>query len=220
VTRLLAISDEVDAKLYDPDVKELEVDLVVSCGDLPFDYLEFVMSALNVPLVYVPGNHDPDLKGHQLDAETIGLTWTGPPFAKEAPGPLGGINVDGRIVDEAGLRIAGLGGSVRYSRGPNQYTQIEMRRRARRLERRARFRRLRDGRGVDVVVAHSPPAGVGDDPGDPAHRGFEAYRRLVERLSPRLLLHGHVHPFGTATPIGLLGTSEVHNVVGHKVLEA
>ncbi|MGH2694195.1 MAG: metallophosphoesterase family protein, partial [Actinomycetota bacterium] len=116
-------------------------------------------------------------------------------------------------------RVAGLGGSVRYSKGPNQYTQAEMRRRALRLELRGRVRRLRDGRGVDLLIAHSPPAGVGDDPDDPAHRGFKAFHRLVGSLSPRLLLHGHVHPFGREAPPGRLGATEVHNVVGHKVLE-
>jgi hypothetical protein len=219
VTRLLAIADEVDRELYDPQIKELEVQLVVSCGDLPFDYLEFIVSALNVPLLYVPGNHDPDLRGRPLDKEILGPAGFKKPWESEPPGPLGGTNIDGRVVDEAGLRVAGLGGSIRYSKGPNQYTQAEMRRRALRLELRARARRLRNGHGLDVLIAHSPPAGVGDDPEDPAHRGFKAFHRLVGKLSPRLLLHGHVHPFGRETPMGRLGATEVHNVVGHKVLE-
>lgn len=219
MARLLAIADEVDRELYDPQIKELDVQLVLSCGDLPFEYLEFIVSALNVPLLYVPGNHDPDLKGRPLDEDIISLTGFKKPWETEPLGPLGCTNIDGRIVDDAGLRVAGLGGSVRYSKGPNQYTQAEMRRRALRLELRARARRLRDGRGLDFFIAHSPPAGVGDDPEDPAHRGFESFNRLAEKLSPRLLLHGHVHPFGRETPPGRLGATEVHNVVGHKVLE-
>ncbi len=221
MTRLLAIADEVDRELYDPQIKELDVDLVVSCGDLPFDYLEFIVTTLNVPLLYVPGNHDPDLRGRPLDGDIIGLTKTGlrRSWETDPPGPLGGINTDGRIVDEAGLRLAGLGGSVRYSEGPNQYTQAEMRSRALRLELRGRLKRLTDGRAVDILMAHSPPAGLGDNPEDPAHRGFVAFHRLVKKLSPRLVLHGHIHPFGTPTPPNRLESAEVHNVVGHKVLE-
>jgi hypothetical protein len=219
VTRLLAIADEVDRELYDPQIKELDVQLVVSCGDLPFEYLEFIVSTLNVPLLYVPGNHDPDLRGRPLDKEIIGPTGFKKPWESEPLGPLGATNIDGRVVNEAGLKLAGLGGSIRYSKGPNQYTQAEMRRRALRLELRARARRVRDGRGLDLFIAHSPPAGVGDEPDDPAHRGFEAFHRLVGKLSPRLLLHGHVHPFGRETPTTRLGATEVHNVVGHKVLE-
>ena len=221
MTRLLAVADEVDRELYDPQIKELDVDLVVSCGDLPFDYLEFILTTLSVPLIFVPGNHDPELRGRPLDGEVIGLMKTGfkRSWETEPPGPPGGINADGRIVDEAGVRLAGLGGSVRYSRGPNQYTQRQMRARAVRLELRDRWERATGGRRVDVLIAHSPPAGLGDDPDDPAHRGFEAFHRLVRTLSPRLFLHGHVHPFGTATPPHRLATAEVHNVVGHKVLE-
>jgi 3',5'-cyclic AMP phosphodiesterase CpdA len=221
VTRLLAVADEVDRELYDPQIKELDVDLVVSCGDLPFDYLEFILTTLSVPLIFVPGNHDPDLRGRPLDGDIIGLTKTGfkRNWETDPPGPPGGLNADCRIVDEAGVRIAGLGGSVRYSRGPNQYTQRQMRARALRLELRDRWQRATNGRSVDVLIAHSPPAGLGDDPDDPAHRGFEAFHRLIKTLSPRLFLHGHVHPFGTATPPHRLGSTEVHNVVGHKVLE-
>jgi hypothetical protein len=219
VARLLAIADEVDRELYDPQIKELDVQLVLSCGDLPFEYLEFIVTALNVPLLYVPGNHDPDLRGRPLDKEIIGPTGFRRPWDSEPLGPLGCTKIDGRVVDEAGFRVAGLGGSVRYSKGPNQYTQAEMRRRALRLELHCRVKRLRDGRGLDLFIAHSPPAGVGDEPDDPAHRGFKSFHRLVEKLSPRLLLHGHVHPFGRETPLGRLGDTEVHNVVGHKVLE-
>jgi 3',5'-cyclic AMP phosphodiesterase CpdA len=222
MARILAVADEVDEGLCAGDkLRRLRPDLVVSCGDLPFDYLEYLVTILSVPLLYVPGNHDPDIKGRPLDVDITGLfrTGAGRDWQAEPAGPAGCTSIDGRITDEAGLRVAGLGGSVRYSGGPNQYTQAEMRRRALRMELHAGFKRARDGRGVDILVAHSPPFGVGDDPEDPAHRGFKAFHRLVGRLSPRLLLHGHVHPFGRTAPPGRLGATEVHNVVGHKVLE-
>jgi Icc-related predicted phosphoesterase len=213
--RILAIADELTPGLLGrtgppPDV-------VVSCGDLPWDELERVVDAFNVPLVFVPGNHDPAL----VDARPVAGAW--PVQIRHAdlddpPGPRGGTNLDGRIVDVAGVRFAGLGGSVRYREGPNQYSQPRFATRARRLADRALLRRLRDGRRVDVLVSHAPPRGLGDDD-DPAHQGIEALHTLVRRLRPRLLLHGHIHPFGIDRPDRMLGETRVVNVVPYKVLE-
>ena len=97
MTRILAIADEVDEALYTDKLTQLRPDLVVSAGDLPFDYLEYIVSRLDVPLVYVPGNHDAELRSSEP-------TWT--PLGADAPerGPLGCVNADGRVVVAAGLR--------------------------------------------------------------------------------------------------------------------
>jgi Icc-related predicted phosphoesterase len=196
VTRILAISDEVaDVLLNVERLREIEPDVVVSCGDLPFDYLEYVASVTEVPLAYVFGNHDP------VDAK-----------------PEGCVPVDGRIADVSGLRIAGLGGSMRYSNGPHQFTEEQMRRRSRRLARRARFRKVRSGSAVDVLVTHSPPQGVGDE-SDRAHRGFHAFHRLVSVLSPKVMLHGHIHLYGQARVDRAIDDVPVLNAVGYRVVE-
>jgi uncharacterized protein len=214
--RILALADEVEESLGKETLAQLRPDLVLSAGDLPFDYLEYLVTMLNVPLLYVPGNHDPSLGPRREE-----LAW--PPSiqlkdASDPVGPLGCTNVDGRIEDVVGIRVAGLGGSVRYREGPNQYTQKEMHRRARRLRRRAWFRGLRGRGGIDVLLTHAPPLGVGDED-DPAHRGFEAFLQLVERLSPKLLVHGHIHPYGEARPDRPLGRTTVVNVVPFRLLE-
>nr|MDT0665678.1 metallophosphoesterase [Micromonospora sp. DSM 115978] len=147
------MSDEVVEALWTTEVRRLEPDLVLAAGDLPFAYLEFLVEALDVPVVFVPGNHDPDLGGFRLARSGLVLR-DGLPV--RAPWPAGAVNADGRCVDAAGLRIAGLGGSVRYRPGPNQYSQAKQTRRARALARRAGRRARRDGRGVDVLLAHSP----------------------------------------------------------------
>ncbi|HYU92441.1 MAG TPA: metallophosphoesterase, partial [Actinomycetota bacterium] len=118
--RILAVADEVDESLGGEALAQLRPDLMLSAGDLPFDYLEYLVTVLNVPLLYVPGNHDPSLHSRREE-----LAW--PPSielkdARDPVGPLGCTNVDGRIEDVAGLRVAGLGGSIRYREGPNQYT--------------------------------------------------------------------------------------------------
>jgi len=215
VVLVLAVSDEVDdALLADPHAVRA-AELIVACGDLPFEYLGHLMNKLNVPLVFVPGNHDPDISGYSLSRAGLPLR-AGLPA--RPPWPQGAISAEQRVVDTTGLRLAGLGGSRRYSGGPNQYTEWQQARRARSLTRRARWRRLRDGRGVDVLLTHAPPAGAGDGD-DPPHLGFRALRRLTARLQPALLLHGHVHPHGLPPGIHRLGRTVVRNVVGWHLLE-
>jgi Icc-related predicted phosphoesterase len=213
--RLLACSDEVDPRLETPMADRLRPDLLLAAGDLPFDYLDQLVERFQVPLVFVPGNHDPDLSEFRRSRSGL-LLRAGLP-APEV-GPAGGLNADGVVVDVAGLRVAGLGGSIRYRRGPNQYSQREQARRGRRLVRRARRAARRDRHGVDVLLTHSPPFGCGDED-DPPHRGFAALHDVVAALRPRLLLHGHIHPYGRSAPDRLLGQTRVVNVVGHKLLE-
>lgn len=165
--RVLAISDVEDARLYEALPKgDLGFDAVVSCGDLNRAYLDYVATFSRTPLLYVPGNHDGDFESAPLG---------------------GGLSIDGRVVEVAGTRFAGLGGSPLYREGIVGYTEREMRRRCARLVARARL-----AGGVDVLVTHAPPYGHGDLD-DVAHRGFEAFNWLLSRLRPRVMLHGHVH---------------------------
>jgi hypothetical protein len=215
VVRVLAVSDIVDdGLLADPDpVRGSE--LILACGDLPFDYLGCLMNALDAPLVFVPGNHDPDVSGYRTSRAGLTLR-AGLPA--QAPWPDGALSADGRVVDVAGLRVAGLGGSRRYRGGPNQYSDRQQARRARSLAVRAQLRRLRDGRGLDVLLTHAPPRGLGDD-ADPAHQGFTAHNALIGRLRPRVALHGHVHPGAGANRDRRLGETIVRNVTGRHLLD-
>jgi uncharacterized protein len=193
----------------------LRPDFIVSCGDLPFDYLEYVVTVANVPLLFVPGNHDPAVPRRAPDPVLGALS--GPSLAFKGPAkpaaPEGCVNLDGRIVEVAGLKVGGLGGSIRYSEGPNQYTQAQMRRRARRLGMRARLRG-----GLDVLIAHGAPLGVSDED-DPCHLGFAAFHRLVAKARPRVLLHGHIHPHGEVRPDRAMGDTRVVNVIPFKLIE-
>lgn len=198
--------------MYADRLPALRPDLVVSCGDLPFDYLEFIVSRLDVPLLYVPGNHDPSLRPPDR-------LWSPLRLETPVPGPQGCENIDGKVIDVLGLRIAGLGGSPRYKRqGANQYTQAQMRRRVLSLEFRVRLKPVRQGRKLDVVLAHSPPFGTAE-PEDAAHVGFVAFGRLVIGLRPLLLVHGHVHPYGRAQPERRIGATRIVNAVPYRVIE-
>ncbi len=211
MTRILAVADEVADVLYGNALHELRPDLVVACGDLPFEYLEYLVSRLDKPVLYVPGNHDADLR--PPDTRWAPLT-----YDYSVPGPLGCMNVDGRVVEAGGLRIAGLGGSLRYREGPNQYTEAQMRRRALGLELRQRAGRLVGARGLDILLTHAPPYGFSDGEDGP-HRGFTSLLRLVAKVSPQLLIHGHVHSHRRQRPDGRLGDTTIVNAIPYRLLE-
>lgn len=166
--RVLAIADEECKSLWDFYAPEkLEgIDLIIGCGDLDLHYLTFLATVAHVPLLYVHGNHD-----ESYDSRP----------------PCGGICIDDEVFVYHGVRIAGLGGSCRYRRGAWQFTEAEMKKRVRRL--RARIDRVG---GVDILVTHAPLHGCGDF-SDLPHRGFEAFRELLDHYKPGLMLHGHIH---------------------------
>lgn len=201
--RVLAIADEVAESLWGDALDDLHPDVIVSCGDLPFEYLENIAGRSDAPVLYVPGNHDPDVRVSDALSPMAPL-----------PGPAGCINLDGRIEEAAGLRFAGLGGSVRYRPGPNQYTQGQMSRRALLLELKVRFSR----KPIDVLITHSPPAGYGDST-DPPHKGFTALEGLVRRLSPRYLIHGHVNLYGPKRKVPQIGRTVIVNAIPTRLIE-
>src|SRR5262249_30574029 len=156
--RVLAVSDETSEELLaSPDLVR-SARLILACGDLPFGYLDELLNALEVRLVFVPGNHDPDVSGYR--SSRAGLTLQAG-LPTRAPWPDGALNADRRILDVAGLRVAGLGGSPRYSEGPNQYSERQQARRPLQLRGAAPQRQLRDGRAVDARPTHAPPPGIG-----------------------------------------------------------
>lgn len=165
--KLLVIADDADPGLWDYfSPSKLEgVDAILSCGDLPADYLTFLVTMGNVPVFYVHGNHD--------------ATYEHKP-------PEGCDCIDGEVIDFHGYKILGLGGCFRYNRGPHQYTEWEMRRRIAKVR-----SALRRG-GVDILVTHAPAQGLGDID-DVCHRGFACFRELLERYRPLYHCYGHVH---------------------------
>ena len=167
--RIMLLSDEADKALWDYlDRRLLEgVDLIISCGDLPAEYLSFLTCFTNAPILYVHGNHDQS-------------------YANKPPE--GCLCVDDDIVEVNGVRVLGLGGSMRYRSGGCMYTEREMEKRVRRL----RWKLWRR-KGFDILVTHAPARGVGDQE-DLPHRGFETFLRLMDRWHPRYMVYGHVHP--------------------------
>lgn len=167
--RVLAVADEECAAFWDKyqPGRLKEYDLILSCGDLKAEYLSFLVTMGRAPVLYVHGNHD---EGYA----------TRPPEGCDC--------IDDALIVYRGVRILGLGGCLRYRPdAPFQYTEQQMARRIARL----RFALWRAG-GVDLVVTHAPPKGVGDE-ADLPHRGFECLLKLLDRYHPQYLLHGHIH---------------------------
>ncbi|MDF3049849.1 MAG: Phosphoesterase [Pseudonocardia sp.] len=215
MVRVLAVADEVSDALWGPTVPSLATDLVLAAGDLPWDYLEYLTTVLDRPVVFVPGNHDPavdDARAHRSGQ----FLRAGLPC--EPPRPTGCVNADGAVVDAGGLRIAGLGGCVRYRPGPNQYSQREYARRAARLLRRVTRLQRRDSRPVDVLLTHAPPRGLGDETDRP-HVGIDALHTVLDRLQPQWHLHGHIHPHGRRRPDRAVGVTTIRNVIPYRLLE-
>ena len=166
--KILAVADEECPALWDYYLpgRLKEYDLISSCGDLKSDYLSFLVTMGRAPVLYVHGNHD-----EQYDVRP----------------PQGCYCIDDHFTVVNGVRILGLGSCLWYRPGPYHCTEWQMRRRIRRL----RFL-LWWYKGVDIVVTHAPPLGVGDAD-DHAHRGFPAFLDLIDKYHPQDRLHGHVH---------------------------
>ncbi len=180
--RVLAVSDKVAPRLYGPSITKVarDVDFIVGCGDLPYFYLEYIVTMLGKPMYYVHGNHDkPEHRSNRL-------------VLKE---PRGGVNLHARVLTADGLLLAGLEGSHRYNSKPSyQYTQAEMWGIVLKMMPMLITNRILYGRYVDVLITHSPPFGI-HDAADRPHIGFKAFLSFMRWFKPRYLLHGHQHVY-------------------------
>jgi len=194
--RVLAVSDRVEPVLHDRSERQRfeGVDLVLSCGDLPPEYLAFLSEKFGVPVYFVRGNHD--------------LRYD----SKQAAGC---IDLNTRLIQFRGVHILGLEGSRWYNGGPYQYTENEMRWKIRRL----RPKIWRRG-GVDIIITHAPPRNI-HDAEDRCHRGFKSFRWLIDKYAPRYFLHGHIHANFTnpAERITVVNHTRVINTYGHYLFE-
>jgi predicted phosphodiesterase len=205
---ILAVSDDVSQRLNICQAPETigKVDFIISCGDLPFDYMEFLMSAFSVPMYYVLGNHD----GEGFLRENGKVDFR----------PDAGESIDGAAAEEKGILIAGLGGAVRHgSTSKNQYTEAEMWRRVLTLAPLLLANQMRYGRRLDIFIAHSPARGIHEGE-DPAHRGYASFRWLLDWAKPRWMLHGHTQfarpPRSLQTRVG---ATEVFFIPPYRILE-
>ena len=206
--KALCVSDKVVSWLYSPAVltKARDVEVIFGCGDLPYYYLEYLVSMLNIPLYYVHGNHDAE-KEYTPSGEAI-------------TGPGGGMNLDGRVIEVNGMLVAGLQGSIRYKlEGSFQHTDLEMWMKVYHLIPKLLLNRIFKGRALDILVTHSPPLGIHNG-ADHVHRGFKSFLWLMDTFKPRYLIHGHHHVYRqTEQTVTLYQDTIVNNIYPYKILD-
>jgi Icc-related predicted phosphoesterase len=124
-----------------------------------------VAERVGCPVLFVPGNHD----------------------LRDATGDLRGTNIDGRVVEAAGLTVAGFGGAGPTRFGfPYEWTEEQADRMLEDL--------LGGQAAPDVLLSHAPPANTRLDRthrGD--HVGSPAVRKWIGQARPRLFVCGHIH---------------------------
>jgi uncharacterized protein len=204
--RILAVSDVEVGMIYSHVIRERfrGVDLIISAGDLPYFYLEYMISMLDVPLYYVHGNH----------ANQVQETASGPKTK-----PDGGQNLHGRLVKEAGLLMTGVEGCLQYNYGPYQYSQFEMWMHVFSLVPGLFINKLRYGRYIDIFVTHAPPWHIHDQDDRP-HQGIKAFVWFNRVFQPQYHLHGHIHVYrNNEITSTMCEKTNVLNVYGYREIE-
>ena len=193
MAKILLLSDTEEPYFWDFFSKDKvqDYDVIVSCGDLKAAYLEFLVTMSNKPLLYVHGNHD----------------------TKYQDNPPGGCDsIEDQVVTVKGVRIAGLGGSMRYNEeGVYMSTEQEMQKRVKKLA-----RKIRKAGGLDLFVTHAPATGYGDRE-DLAHRGFACFHEILTEFQPQVMAYGHVHRDygGFKREYAYTGPTRIINAFGH-----
>ncbi len=190
--KILCVSDATDTLIYSENAPERykDVDFVISSGDLPLRYYDYIQTVLKKDVIYVYGNHNLEDFDRAMGKGPV----MGPNFSPIMPLVFPGMLLDGKVIrlKNSGLLVAGLGGSMLYNYGKSQYSEGQMKNRIRRLIPHLLYNKMRYGRYLDILITHAPPRGLGDGE-DLCHRGFNCFLWFMEKFHPKYLLHGHVH---------------------------
>jgi uncharacterized protein len=195
--KLLTVADIVTQRLLETEAGKPfipNVDLIISCGDLPPEFLTALRHRYDVPLYYVLGNHD--------------IRYTATP-------PIGCTCIDRRLLVYKNIRILGFSGSRWYNGGMNQYTEVQMASFIRKM-----IFQLWRHRGVDLVVSHASPRYIHDTE-DNCHKGFRSFRQMIDRYHPRYFVHGHIHVLfdNDSERMTVIDSTRVINSYGYATIE-
>jgi Icc-related predicted phosphoesterase len=192
--KILCISDQIDPLVYSSCIKErfADVDLILSAGDLPMDYIDFIISSLNKPLFFVFGNHHlKEIKYFKKNLNTLVS------FEERNLFACGAVYLGTKVKTEGDFIVAGLGGCMRYNNGENQFTDFQMFLEMAKLFPKLLWNRIFHGRFLDILLTHAPPRGIHDRK-DKCHLGFKAYLWFMKVFKPKYLVHGHIHLYDLA----------------------
>jgi Icc-related predicted phosphoesterase len=198
--KLLAVSDKIVDWIYSSKIRLVlsDIDIALGCGDLPLEYLEFIVSSLDIPLYYVHGNHSlPENLTQKHEGH-------------------GSECLHGKVINYRGYTFAGIEGSLRYNYGIYQYSQLEMWLNVIKLIPSIISNKRKYGHYLDVFVTHAPPWGIHDQP-DLPHQGIKAFRWFISAFQPVYHFHGHIHIYRPDTVITTqFGNTKVINAYGYQ----
>ena len=212
--KILCISDATDTLIYSENAPERykDVDFVISSGDLPLRYYDYIQTVLKKDVIYVYGNHNLEDFDRAMGKSAI---------TPIMPLVYSGTFLDGKVMrlKNSGLLIAGLGGSMLYNYGKSQYSEEQMKWRIAKMIPHLIYNKIRYGRYLDILITHAPPRGLGDGE-DLCHKGFSCFLSFMERFKPRYLLHGHVHLVDmNEEGVREYGETKVINIYKNYILE-
>lgn len=229
--KILCVSDFVDPLIYNQNVKESfpDIDLILCAGDLPMDYIDFIVSVFNKPTYFVFGNHNlkeyhfyhknsqPETNYLQVEESSHGhgatylgfksfvnheLTFTDPNTGKKTP-----------------LLIAGVSGSLEYNKGLNQFTDSQMKLKLLKMVPSLLKNKRKYGRYLDIFMTHASPRHIHDHE-DPCHKGFECFNWFLEKYKPTYMVHGHIHLYDMREErVGKYYDTTVVNAYSHYIIE-
>ena len=226
--KILCVSDMIDPLIYNQNASSLfsDIDMILCAGDLPMDYVDFIVSMFNKPTYFIFGNHNlnefhyyhssahapAEKRGetHGHGAAYCGfrvirdktLSFADPVTGKKTP-----------------LLIAGVSGSRKYNNGLNQYSEGEMKRRLIGMIPSLLWNKLRYGRYLDIFLTHASPRGIHDKE-DPCHVGFECFNWFIKKFSPVYLVHGHIHLYDIRDRrVTETGATTVVNAYAHCLID-
>jgi len=205
--KILVVSDKVSNQLFSAATREKlgKLDFILSTGDLPYQYLEYLVSTWNVPLYYVRGNH---AAPYETEKGVI----------HDHPWGCQDLHLRS-IKDHSGLLLAGIQGSHAYNYEPYQYSQAHMWRLAFQLVPALMANYALSGRYLDILVTHAPPKGIHDKE-DVPHQGIKAFSWLIKTFKPRYHFHGHVYDFTGRDPmVSDYEKTTVINTYGYRLQE-
>lgn len=205
--KILTVSDKEISLIYGSQIKQLfkDVDLALSCGDLSYYYLEYIVSSLDIPLYYVRGNH---------------AIKTEYGFAGPREEPWGATDIHLKVIRDTktNLLLSGIEGSLRYNLGDHQYSQFQMWMMVLLLVPGLIWNKLRHGRYLDIFITHAPPWGI-HDANDCAHQGIKAFKWFIKTFQPTYHIHGHMHIYRPDAAMETrLGKTLILNTYGFRKL--
>ena len=231
--KILCVSDYVDPLIYNQNVKHVfsDIDLILCAGDLPMDYIDFIVTVFNKPTYFVFGNHD--LKEYHLYHKDIRIENSR--FPKNYDQAVHGHGatylgfktfVNENLVFEepdtgkkTPLLIAGTSGTLKYNNGLCQFSEFQMKLKLLKMVPKLIINKIKYGRYLDIFMTHASPRHIHDHE-DPCHLGFECYNWFLRRFKPTYMVHGHIHLYDLREErIGQYYNSTVVNAYAHYVIE-